>query len=104
MCIDVYESVDVEVLTSAIRFQFGFFSAPNPAEHRDAVVSRMAAVAEVESFGFARIFTEFAVLFDEGFCFVHKSNTLQKNAHSGTENFDSERFLNETNEFSDRLT
>lgn len=67
--IDVYESVDVDVLTSAIRFQFGFFSAPNPPERREAVVSRTADVAEVESCGFTRIFTKFAVLFDEGFCF-----------------------------------
>ena len=69
MIIDVYESVDADVLTSAIRFQFGFFSAPNPPERRDAVVSRTADVTEIENIGFARVFTEFAVLLDERFCF-----------------------------------
>ena len=59
--VDVYESVDADVLSAAIRFQFGFFSAPNPSEHRDAVVSQMIDVAEIENIGFARVFTEFAV-------------------------------------------
>ncbi len=97
MIIDVYEYVDADVLTSAIRFQFVFFSAPNSAERRDAVVSRTADVAEVENIGFTRIFTEFAVLFDELFLllrvrfsryvfrfFVHESDSIQKGTHSGT--------------------
>ena len=80
MIIDVYESVDADVLSAAIRFQFVFFSVPNPPEHRDSVVSQMIDVAEVESCGFTRIFTEFAVLFANDF--VSYMNPIQfKRAH-----------------------
>ena len=61
-CVNIYETVDIEVLTSAIRFQFHVFSAANPAEGGNAVVAGVATVAEVENLVFARFFSEFPVL------------------------------------------